>query len=146
MGLLSRLTGNAQPSKKAQDDVLLLLSMMMMVGADGMVEQGEIATIEGYFNTLPEFRGKNFSQIVVDSQKLYNRFGCNPRNAVNALGDIQNDTIRKKCFIIAADIALSSGDIDQKEDELLEAMQRILRIEDDLARKALEVLQLKYQN
>jgi thioredoxin-like negative regulator of GroEL len=46
--------------------------------------------------------------------------------------------------VLAADIAMSSGDVDAAEEQLLEAMQRILNVQDDLARKILEVLQIKY--
>lgn len=143
MGIFSRL-GKGDTEKKASDDVLLVLGMFMMLGADGMVENGEIAMIESYFNTLPEFRGKDFQTLIVESQKIFNRYGGNSRNAVNALKDIKSDAVRKKCFVVATDIALSSGDVDEAEDQLLEAMQRILEVNDDLARQTIEVLQLKY--
>ncbi|HVK75583.1 MAG TPA: hypothetical protein VM734_19770 [Kofleriaceae bacterium] len=39
---------------------------------------------------------------------------------------------------------MSSGDVDESEEELLEAMQRILGIDDALAQKSIEVLALKY--
>ena len=142
--MFNRLAGG-EVQRKASDDVLLLMSMIMMVGVDGMVEQEELATLEQYFRTLPEFKGKNFQTLVVESQKLFNKFGGNARTAVNALSGIQNDAVRKKCFILAADIAMSSGDVDEAEDALLESMQRVLNVNDDLARKTVEVLQLKYR-
>jgi hypothetical protein len=52
--------------------------------------------------------------------------------------------VRKKAFVLAVDIAMSSGDVDEKEEEMLEALQRILRIDDDLARRVVEVIALKY--
>ena len=47
-------------------------------------------------------------------------------------------------FDRAADIAMASGDIDEAEDKLLEAMQRLLGIDDAFAGKVIEVLQTKY--
>jgi hypothetical protein len=39
---------------------------------------------------------------------------------------------------------MASGDVDENEDAMLEAMQRVLHVEDALATKILEVLTLKY--
>ena len=52
--------------------------------------------------------------------------------------------MRKKAFVLAADIALSSGDVDESEEELLEAMQRVLNIDDQLASTIVQILALKY--
>jgi tellurite resistance protein len=62
------------------------------------------------------------------------------------LNEIQSDAIRKKAFVLAVDIAMSSGDIDESEEEMLEAMKRILKIEDALADKIIEVISLKYMS
>lgn len=40
---------------------------------------------------------------------------------------------------------MSSGDIDEKEDELLETYQRLLGIDDDFAQKCIEIMAVKYQ-
>jgi tellurite resistance protein len=60
------------------------------------------------------------------------------------LNDIQSDAVRRKAFVLAVDIAMSSGDIDESEEEMLEAMKRILRIDDALADRIIEVISLKY--
>ena len=41
-------------------------------------------------------------------------------------------------------IALSSGEVDEAEDKLLESMQKVLAVDDQLAAKIVEVLSLKY--
>ena len=46
--------------------------------------------------------------------------------------------------VLAVDIAMASGDVDENEEELLEAMQRVMNIDEDLAQKIVEVLALKY--
>lgn len=142
MGLLSRLVGGA-PAKKATDDVLLLHGMLLMAGADGAVEQGEIATVEAFFNTLPEFDGKNFGELLNQANKIVAKHG-NLRESIKALGEIESPAVKKKLFVLAADIAMSSGDIDESEDKMLETMQRLLGIDDALATKVVEVLQIKY--
>jgi uncharacterized tellurite resistance protein B-like protein len=142
MGLLSRLVGGA-PAKKATDDVLLLHGMLLMAGADGAVEQGEIATVEAFFNTLPEFDGKDFGELLNQANKIVAKHG-NLRESIKALAEIESPAVKKKLFVLAADIAMSSGDIDESEDKMLETMQRLLGVDDALATKVVEVLQIKY--
>lgn len=144
MGLLSRLSGNtATLTKTFGDDVHLLHGMMLMAAADGVLEEGEWNTLRGFWHTLPEFRGKDFQQVYNEAQKLCARFGT-LQESVKALADIENQNVRNKCFVIAADLAMSSGDIDHAEDQMLESMQRVLNISDNLAKQVLEVLAMKY--
>jgi tellurite resistance protein len=46
--------------------------------------------------------------------------------------------------VLCADIALSSGDVDDKEDALLEKLQGVLGVDQSTAAKVIEVLSLKY--
>lgn len=143
MGLFNKLLGKEQVVKKAGDDALLMHSLMLMAGADGVIEASEIATIEGFINTLPEFKNKDFGTVFDQAKKVASRFGT-LKESVKALGEIESDAVKKKCFILAVDMAFASGDVDASEEELLEAMQRVLGISDDLATKVLEVFSLKY--
>jgi tellurite resistance protein len=142
MGLFSRLTGK-QPERKATDDVLLMHSMLCMAGADGVLEASELASVEAFYMTLPEFRGKDFGGLLDQSQKIVAKHG-NVRESIKELANIENPAIRNKAFILAVDIALASGDVDESEDQMLEAMQRILNIDDSMASKTIEVLSAKY--
>lgn len=143
MGLLSRLAGSVAPQKKAGDDVLLFHGMMLMAGADGVIDANEQDTLRAFFYTLPEFQGKNFQDMLTEGQKVINKYG-NLKDSIKALGDIESEAVRKKLFVLAVDLALSSGDIDDAEDVMLETMQRLLNIDDGTATKILEVLTLKY--
>jgi len=143
MGLLSRLTGKTTPVKKATDDVLLLHGMLLMAGADGAIEDAEFETVEGFMATLPEFAGKEFSDLLEQANKIVRRHGS-LKESVKALTELSTPAVRIKCYVLAADIAMSSGDVDENEDQLLETMQRILDVDDATATKVLEVLSLKY--
>ena len=142
MGLLSKLVGQS-PAKKASDDVLLLHGMLLMAGADGTIEQSELSTVQAFFDTLPEFHGKDFDELLSQANRVVAKAG-GLKQSIGALGDIQSPAIKKKCFVLAADIAMASGDIDESEDKLLEAMQRLLGVDDTFANKVIEVLQTKY--
>jgi len=146
MGLLSRFMGT-QPAKKPTDDVLLFHSIVCMAAADGAIEDAEDEMIRNYANTLPEFRemdGDEFGKVVDQQRKIIHKFNRDMKSSLQALTEIQSDAVRKKAFVLAVDIAMSSGDVDESEEEMLEAMQRILRIDDDLAKKTVEVIGLKY--
>jgi tellurite resistance protein len=146
MGLLSKFMGTA-PAKKATDDVLLLHAIICMCAADGAVEDAEHEMIRNYANTLPEFRdmdGSEFHKCLEGSSKLAHQYNRDMKSSLQALAGIESDAVRKKTFVLAVDVAMSSGDIDESEEEMLEAMKRILKIDDDLANRAIEVISLKY--
>jgi uncharacterized tellurite resistance protein B-like protein len=143
MGILSRLTGSVTPQKKATDDVLLLHSLLLMSSADGAMEDGELDTVQAFFNTLPEFAGKDFHELLEQCNKVISKYS-NLLDSVKALGDLSNDKVKKKCYVLCADIAMSSGDVDEAEDRLLETMQRMFNISDGEAEGILNVLSIKY--
>ncbi len=143
MGLLSRFTKNVTPPKKATDDSLLVHGMMLMCGADGSFDQEEVDTVQAYFSQLPEFEGKHFGQVYEDAVKIVRRYPS-LADSVKALGELSSRNLKNKCYLLAADIAMSSGDVDENEDKMLEAMQRVLEVSDDLAEKILEILSIKY--
>jgi tellurite resistance protein len=142
MGLLGKFFGNA-PAKKPTDDILLLHAMMLMSSADGFLDTAEVASLEAFINTLPEFKDADFDAQMTAAKKLGSKYKSS-KEAVNALAEISSEAVRKKTFVLAADIAMSSGDVDEAEEEMLEAMQRVLNIDDALANKIVEVLAIKY--
>ena len=143
MGLLSRMTGAVTPQKKATDDALLLHGMMCMAGADGSFDDSEIGVLEGYFGSLPEFEGKDFGEVLHEAKKILAKYANTPES-VKALTALSTQTLKNKMFVVAADIAMSSGDVDESEDAMLETMQRVLNVDDSTASKVLEVLSMKY--
>lgn len=142
MGLLSKLTGFSTP-KKATDDTLLCAAMLLMAGADGSIDQGELASVGAFASTLPEFKERDFRKTADEALKTIKRYKT-VHEAVNALTELSSPAIKKKCYILAADIALASGEVDEAEDKLLESMQKVLGVEQQLAEKIIEVLSLKY--
>ena len=143
MGLLSKLTSAVQPKMKAEDHTLLLHALTMMAGADAILEQSELDTLTAFWTTLPEFRGKNYSEEMRKVEKMAAQYDSQ-QEAIQALGEIESEKIRKKCYVLCADMAMASGDVDEAEDALLESMQRVLGVDDPTAKQALEVLAMKY--
>ena len=146
MGLLGKFLGST-PAKAPTDDVLLLHSIFCMAAADGSIEDAEDEMIRAYANTLPEFRdmdGSEFNKAMEASVKIAHKYNRDMKSSLVVLNEIKSEAVRKKAFVLAVDIAMSSGDVDESEEEMLEAMQRILKIDDALANKILEVISLKY--
>lgn len=142
MGLLGKIFGTTP--RKASDDQLLVYGMMLMIGADGDVQQEELATLNSFVMTLPEFRGKDLREVFRGAQQTL-KGKKSVEDAVQALAGIESPAVKKKLYVVAADLALSSGDIDEGEEKLLDAMQKVLGIDDATATKVVEVLALKYQ-
>ena len=117
--------------------------MLLMAGADGSIDQAELSTVQSFYDTLPEFKDKKFDELLSQANRIVAKHG-GLKDSIKALGEIESPAVKKKCFVLAADIAMASGDIDEAEDKLLETMQRLLGIDDDFAHKVIDVLQTKY--
>ncbi|HOU93469.1 MAG TPA: tellurite resistance TerB family protein [Polyangiaceae bacterium] len=145
MGLLSRLAGFGQ-TKAPTDDVLLIHAMFLMAGADGNFDDEEIQVIMAAANSLPEFKAttqQEWQNMVGEAKKIARKYE-NPQAAVAALSQISSAVIKQKAFLMAAEIALSSGDVDEDEDAMLESMQRVLGLDDAMAKTIINVLAIKY--
>ena len=145
MGLLSRLAGMA-PTKAPTDNVLLIHAMFAMAGADGNFDDEEVAVIIAAANALPEFKDtseQEFQGLVGEAKKLLRKYE-NPQASVAALGQLSTPRLKQKAFLLAAEIALASGDVDEDEDAMLESMQRVLGLDDATAQTIVNVLAIKY--
>jgi uncharacterized tellurite resistance protein B-like protein len=142
MGLLSRLTGMTS-TKQPNDEVLLVHTMLLMAGADGVIEDEEIATVEAFATTLSEFKDKNFGQLVEDARKMMRKYPS-IKESVAAISQFTTPALKHKAFVLAVDIAMASGDVDETEDALLETMQRLLEIDDRSSETIIWVLHQKY--
>lgn len=143
MGLLSKITGMVAPARKPTDDILLTAAMLMMAGADGSLDAGEVMTVSAFASTLPEFKGKDVNRVAEEAIKAIRRHKT-MAEAVGMLKELSSQALRTKCYVLCADIALSSGEVDEKEDALLEELQKVLGVDAALATKIVETLSLKY--
>lgn len=145
MGLLSRFAG-LSPAKAPSDDVLLLHSMFLMAFADGAYDDEEFAVVCSAANALPEFKhtdAQEFNALVAQAKKILSKYDS-PQAAVAALGQISTPRKKQKAFLLAVEVALASGDVDEEEDALLEAMQRVLGLNNDTAQSIINIMALKY--
>jgi tellurite resistance protein len=131
------------PAKAPSDDALLIHAMFLMAGADGNFDDEETAVIRGFANSLPDTTEQEFQNLIGEAKKLVRKFE-NPKASVAALGQLSTPKLKQKAFLLAADIALASGDVDEDEDVMLESMQRVLGLDDSTANTIINVLAIKY--
>ena len=128
---------------RVEDEVLLLHGLILMAGADKKIEPHELDTLRAIWNTVPEFRDKDKK----DFDKMYSKVSRitaqydKIEESIKALAYIEKESIRKRLFVLAADLAMSNGiPAGKKEREMLEEMKKILKIDDVLAEKVVDVL------
>jgi tellurite resistance protein len=120
--------------------------MFLMAGADGNFDDEETAVIIGFANSLPEFKEtteQQFQSMIGEAKKLARDFET-PQASVAALSQLSTPKLKQKAFLLAADIALSSGEVDESEDAMLESMARVLGIDENTANTIINVLAIKY--
>jgi tellurite resistance protein len=126
MGFFDRL--KKQPLK-VDDQQLLLEAMLCVAFADGDDQYEETNLVRAFANTLPELK----------TVKLH---GAMTR--VKELANLSSEALKQKAFLLAMDIALSSGEIDDGEEAVLGAMAETMNISPELADRIANVLMIKY--
>jgi tellurite resistance protein len=139
MGLFSRLKKKAL---RTEDEVLLVEALLCVSMADGDDQWEERNLIEAFLNTLPELKDKDIYEVIEKAEKNVKLHGALTR--VKELVNLGSDALKQKAFMLAMDVALSSGDIDEGEEAVLAAMQETLQIPGDLAENMANVLMIKY--
>jgi hypothetical protein len=126
--------------KTPLDTILLLHGMMVM---SDFRDAGEVAVLDAFLATLPEFKTEDLDVLRGKVAKLRGEYAT-AKESIKALARIASPIVRKKTFILALDIALASGAIDAGEDELLEELRTTLEIDLPTAENILDVLAVKY--
>lgn len=125
------------------DAALLLHGMMCIAGADGSFAEAEMRMVEGYFVQLPELRGRDFDALMDEAHAIIERHDSS-RDSLSELRKLSSPALKTKLFVVAVDIALATGQIDEREGSMLGALQGVLGIDDATAAQIEDVLMLKY--
>jgi tellurite resistance protein len=133
MGLLLSLVSKESNGSSADAKILVEL-MYAIAGIDGKVEPSEEVMIEAHCQTLPQVKSKTMSK----PAKL------DRRDVLAALEKVIDERLRKQCFVLAVEIALASGGVNEPEDQFMEHVRKALRLDDAFARQAVQVVAAKY--
>ena len=127
---------------KVDDQQLLLEAMLCVAFADGDDQYEETNLVRAFANPLPELKNADAYEVYEKAEKAVKLHGALTR--VKELANLSTEALRHKAFLLAMDIALSSGEIDEGEETVLNIMQETLRIPDELAETISNVLMIKY--
>lgn len=127
---------------KVDDQQLLLEAMLCVAFADGDDQYEETSLVRAFANTLPELKNADAYEVYEKAEKAVKLHGAMTR--VKELAGLSTEALRHKAFLLAMDIALSSGEIDEGEEAVLGAMAEVLKIPHDLADRIASVLMIKY--
>ena len=127
---------------KVDDQQLLLEAMLCVAFADGDDQYEETQLVRAFAATLPEFKNADAYEVYEKAEKSVKLHGAMTR--VKELNALTSDALKQKAFLLAMDIALSSGEIDDGEEAVLGAMAETLRITSADADKIASVLMIKY--
>lgn len=139
MGLFDKLKKKVL---KVDDQQLLLEAMLCVAFADGDDQYEETNLVRAFANTLPELKNTDAYEVYEKAEKAVKLHGAMTR--VKELGALSTEALRQKAFLLAMDIALSSGEVDEGEEVVLSSMKDVLRIDDELAETITNVLMIKY--
>jgi tellurite resistance protein len=129
--------------KSGDDNALLLHAMYLMAQIDGAGDGEEQAAVLNAAETLPDLRESNIEQLVQASRALVKKYG-GLIPSLEAFLAIKDPTMRLKCYLVSAEVAYASGDINSAESQLLESMEKILQLDSKETQKIVDVLALRY--
>ena len=129
--------------KGSGDDALLFHAMYVMATVDGQTSEAEFGVLKGVLSTLPDFATSKIDALVSASIAIAKKHGGN-LESVAALTEISDKFLRLRAYMLAAEIAYASGDINPAEELLLSSMERLLSLEHNETSQILWCLSIKY--
>jgi tellurite resistance protein len=124
----------------ARDTVLMLHGLRVM---SDYKDAAERATFYASIAQIPELKSEDLDDLDAKVSEIRAKYP-DARASIAALRDMSSETIKKKTFLVAIDVAMANGHVDAIEDDLLEDMREALGLDLDLAEKIIEVLGIKY--
>ncbi len=132
MSLLSRYTA-LEVTKPG--DAAALRDVLSAVGSvDGSVDALERTVIEALFHTIPQLRE--------ETSKVPPR--TNRAQILAQLEKVTDERLRRQCFVLAVELAVASGGVNEAEDAYLGSLQKALAIDAAFAEATVQVMAAKY--
>jgi tellurite resistance protein len=127
---------------RVDDQQLLLEAMLCVAFADGDDQYEETNLVMAFANTLPELKNADAYEVFEKAKKNVKLHGAMAR--AKELGNLSTDNLKQKAFLLAMDIALSSGEVDEGEEAVLATMAEVMKIPTDVSDRIAQVLSIKY--
>ncbi|MBI5542812.1 MAG: tellurite resistance TerB family protein [Deltaproteobacteria bacterium] len=133
----------ATKKKPVREDVLVFHAMYLMSVIDGSANTPELHVVEGLLTTLPEFADTSVDALVAASRGLVTEHG-GLLESLAALTALKGKGIRRKCYLLCAEVAYASGSVSSLEARLLSSMAKLLKLPAADTKMILKVLGMKY--
>jgi len=111
----------------------LLQTLFVLSAVDGKVDEREQAMLDALRATVPQLKGAPAPERI------------SRQDLLEKLGGLDELAARRQCYVLALEMALASGSVNDSEQKYLAHLQRALRLDDDFALRAREVLGVKYR-
>lgn len=146
MSILAEVLNNANKVKHSQYQTHFMAVLCLMTIADGKIEEKELALLHQMAQTLPEFRDLEKSELMAITKKATEKINTYKSSLMATLyfKEVLDKAARRKCFILALEMALASGLADSKEVPLLEKLQRELELDDAFVEQVARALAAKF--
>jgi tellurite resistance protein len=127
---------------RVDDQQLLLEAMICVAFADGDDQYEEISLVMAFAQTLPELKNADAYEVFEKAKKNVKLHGAMAR--AKELANLSTDNLKQKAFLLAMDIALSSGEVDEGEEAVLATMAEAMKIPTEVSDRIAQVLSIKY--
>ena len=145
MGFFDSLTGGRERERSTLTSQEAIPAILIAISsADGDMADEEVSALVGVMQRM------RMLETVSDEQRdaMFNKlFGLLKKQGAPALmaGGIQAcpPNLRDTAFLLATDMVLADGVVEQKEREFLTQLKKALAISDELATKIIDVMKIK---
>ena len=114
------------------DAAPLAHTAQLVASIDGKVEPAEQAALDALCKTVPQLKGQPLPARITRRQLL------------DLLGTLESEALRRQCFVIAVEMALASGQVNESEDQFVEMIYKSLGLELSFATQVIQVIACKY--
>ena len=142
MGLFDKVLGGSNDKLNEAEGMAGIA--LCAIAADGMVTEEEAAGLGTTLSRMKLYRGmsnRDINKIFEKLLKIAKSQGVEV--LMNQSAEAVKPALRPTAFAIAADLLFADGDVAPEERRYLEKIQKNLGINDDLALRVVEVIQIK---
>jgi hypothetical protein len=137
------LGGNDSPKAFSKEESFCAI-LLAIIASDGHIseeEANDFRAVVSRVNLLKNVGGAAFKSIIDKNLKALKKDGVEKLVELGCSG--LPSPLHSGVFVIACDLVFSDGEVDSKEIQILETIKSRLTIDDDFARKTVEVMKAK---
>lgn len=146
MSIIADVLNNANKVTHSKYKTHFMAVLCLMAVGNGKVEAKELNLLQQLVFTLPEFRDLSKKELTEMTKKAMEKINTykSPLMATLYFKEILDEAAKKKCFVLALEMALASGLADSRELPLLEKLQKEMELNNEFVTQAAQAFGAKY--